>query len=67
VEPKPASGAPRWRADRERRDGTILEPTLLLTAVSTFVQGALTWAFPLIVFLAVVSWYVILIRRNHPD
>jgi hypothetical protein len=50
-----------------RRDGTILEPTLLLTAISTFAQGALTWAFPLAVFLAVVAWYVLLVRRNHPD
>jgi hypothetical protein len=44
-----------------------LELNLLLTATSTFAQGALTWAFPLIVFLGVVSWYVLLIRRNHPD
>jgi hypothetical protein len=44
-----------------------LESTLLLIATSTFVQGVLTWAFPLVVFLAVVVWYVLLVRRHHPD
>jgi hypothetical protein len=38
-----------------------------LIALSTFGQGVLTWAFPLIVFLAVLAWYVVLVRRRHPE
>lgn len=36
-------------------------------AASAFVQGVLTWAFPLVLFLAVVVWYVLLVRHHHPD
>jgi hypothetical protein len=36
-------------------------------AVSAFAQGALTWAFPLAVFLAVLAWYVLLLRHHHPE
>ena len=38
-----------------------------LIAASAFAQGVLTWAFPLVVFLAVVVWYVLLVRHHHPD
>ena len=38
-----------------------------IVAVSDFVQGLLTWALPLLVFVAVVLWYFVLVRRRHPD
>jgi hypothetical protein len=41
--------------------------SLPLIALSTFGQGVLTWALPLAVFLAILAWYVLLIRRRHPE
>jgi hypothetical protein len=38
-----------------------------LIAVSTVAQGILTWAIPLGVFLAVLLWYLLLLRRRHPE
>jgi hypothetical protein len=40
--------------------------TLPTVATSTFAEGLLTWALPLAVFLAVLLWYVLLLRRRHP-
>jgi hypothetical protein len=36
-------------------------------AISTAAQGVLTWAIPLFVFLAVLAWYLLLLRRRHPE
>ena len=44
-----------------------MEVLLRLTAVSTVAQGILTWAIPLGVFLAVLLWYLVLLRRRHPE
>ena len=38
-----------------------------LIAISTEAQGILTWAIPLGGFLAVLIWYVLLLRRRHPE
>jgi uncharacterized membrane protein YgdD (TMEM256/DUF423 family) len=38
-----------------------------LIAISTEAQGILTWAIPLGGFLAVLTWYVLLLRRRHPE
>lgn len=38
-----------------------------LLAISTEAQGILTWAIPLGVFLAVLVWYFLLLRRRHPE
>jgi hypothetical protein len=38
-----------------------------LIAISTVAQGILTWAIPLGGFLAVLIWYVLLLRRRHPE
>ncbi len=38
-----------------------------LIAVSIVAQGILTWAIPLGVFLAVLLWYLLLLRRRHPE
>jgi hypothetical protein len=38
-----------------------------LIAISTEAQGILTWAIPLGVFLAVLGWYVVVLRRRHPE
>jgi hypothetical protein len=38
-----------------------------LIAISTVAQGILTWAIPLAVFLAVLLWYLLLLRRRHPE
>jgi hypothetical protein len=35
-------------------------------ATSPVVEGVLTWAIPLVVFLAVLLWYFLLLRRHHP-
>jgi hypothetical protein len=36
-------------------------------AASTLVQGILSWAIPLGVYLAVLAWYYRLVRRRHPE
>jgi len=38
-------------------------PTL---ATSLLVEGILTWAIPLAVFLGVLFWYLLILRRHHP-
>jgi hypothetical protein len=38
-----------------------------MIAISTEAQGILTWAIPLGGFLAVLIWYVALLRRRHPE
>ena len=43
-----------------------MEPNLSIAA-STIAQGILTWAIPLGVLLVVLAWYVLLVRRRHPD
>ncbi len=42
---------------------------LLTPIVSTSVvtEGILTWAIPLTVLIALVVWYVQLVRRRHPE
>jgi hypothetical protein len=44
-----------------------LELLPYVIAISTAAQGVLTWAIPLGVFLALVVWYVLLLRRRHPE
>jgi hypothetical protein len=43
----------------------VLTPPI--AATSPLVQGILSWAIPLAVFLAVLLWYVLLLRRRHPQ
>jgi len=38
-----------------------------LLATSTVAQGILTWAIPLAVLIAVLIWYLLLLRRRHPE
>ena len=38
-----------------------------LLAISSEVQGILTWAIPLGGFLAVLVWYFLLLRRRHTE
>jgi hypothetical protein len=40
--------------------------TTPIAATSPLVEGILTWAIPIAVFLAVLLWYVLLLRRRHP-
>jgi hypothetical protein len=42
-----------------------LTPPILATSIVA--QGVLTWALPLFVFLAVLLWYVLLLRSRHPE
>jgi hypothetical protein len=35
-------------------------------ATSLLVDGILTWAIPLAVFLGVLVWYLLILRRHHP-
>jgi hypothetical protein len=44
-----------------------MDSTAPIIAASVFVQGLLTWALPLAVFLAVLAWYVGRLRRRHPE
>ena len=44
-----------------------MDPVPQLIAISTAAQGILTWAIPLFGFLAVLAWYVLLLRRRHPE
>jgi hypothetical protein len=41
--------------------------TTPIAATSLLVQGILSWALPLAVFLAVLLWYVLMLRRHHPQ
>jgi hypothetical protein len=43
----------------------VLTPLILST--STVAQGVLTWAIPLGVLIVVLIWYVVLLRRRHPE
>jgi hypothetical protein len=36
-------------------------------AASILAQGVLSLVLPLVVFLSVVAWYVLLVRRHHPE
>jgi hypothetical protein len=38
-----------------------------LIAISSEAQGILTWAIPLGVFLAVLAWWLLLVRSRHPE
>jgi hypothetical protein len=38
-----------------------------LIAISTAAQGILTLVIPLGGFLAVLLWYMLLLRRRHPE
>lgn len=42
----------------------LTSPTV---ATSVVAQGVLTWAVPLFVFLAVLFWYLLVLRRRHPE
>jgi hypothetical protein len=36
-------------------------------AISTAAEGILTLVIPLGAFLAVLAWYLLLLRRRHPE
>jgi hypothetical protein len=38
-----------------------------LLTISTEAQGILTLAIPLGGFLAVLAWYILVLRRRHPE
>ena len=38
-----------------------------IVATSVVAEGILTWAVPLAVLIAVLTWYVLLLRRRHPE
>ena len=38
-----------------------------MIAVSYFVEGVYTWGLPLAVFLSVLAWYILMVRRRHPE
>ena len=38
-----------------------------LMAISTTAQGVLTLVIPLGAFLAVLAWYLLALRRRHPE
>ncbi len=42
----------------------IPQPLLALSVVG---QGILTWGIPLGIFLAVLLWYMLVLRRRHPE
>jgi hypothetical protein len=42
----------------------LLTPTV---ATSVVAQGILTWAMPLGVLIALVVWYMLMLRRRHPE
>jgi hypothetical protein len=44
--------------------GALLTPILFTSVVA---EGILTWAIPLAVLIALVVWYVLLLRRRHPE
>jgi hypothetical protein len=38
-----------------------------IVSASVVAEGVLTWAMPLAVLIALVIWYVMLVRRRHPE
>lgn len=42
-------------------------PSRLILSLSTVGQGILTLVIPLGVALLVIAWYVLLVRRRHPE
>lgn len=42
----------------------LLRPIISTSVVA---EGILTWAIPLAVLIALVIWYVLLVRRRHPE
>jgi hypothetical protein len=36
-------------------------------STSVTAEGILTWAIPLGVLIALIIWYVLLVRRRHPE
>jgi hypothetical protein len=42
----------------------VFTPTL---ASSPLVEGIISWAIPLVVFLAVLLWLFLLLLRHHPQ
>lgn len=36
-------------------------------AASPLVEGIISWGIPLAVFLAVLLWYLLTLRRHHPQ
>jgi hypothetical protein len=48
----------------ERKANVLPQPILSLSTVG---QGILTLVVPLGVLLLVVAWYVLLLRRSHPE
>jgi uncharacterized membrane protein YgdD (TMEM256/DUF423 family) len=42
-----------------------LSTTTIATSVAA--QGILTWAVPLGVVLVLLGWYVLMLRRRHPE
>ncbi|MDX6637634.1 MAG: hypothetical protein QOJ01_1145 [Solirubrobacterales bacterium] len=40
---------------------------MLTLATSIAAQGILTWAVPLAVVIVLLVWYVLLLRRRHPE
>lgn len=43
----------------------VLTPPIVAT--SLLVQGILSWGIPLAVFLGVLLWYIMMLRRHHPQ
>jgi len=39
----------------------------LILSLSTVAQGVLSLVIPLGVLLLVLAWYVLLVRRSHPE
>lgn len=41
--------------------------TTSILATSIAAQGIITWAFPLVVFLGVLFWYLMRLRDRFPE
>jgi hypothetical protein len=41
--------------------------TSQILATSVAAQGVITWAFPLVVFLVVLFWYLLRLRDHFPE
>jgi hypothetical protein len=42
-----------------------LTPSILATSIAA--QGIITWAFPLVVLLGVLFWYLMRLRDRFPE
>ena len=64
---RPGSTAPAHSPETRDLGGKRCRSRRTIIAITVAGQGVLTWAIPLVVFLAVLVWYMMLLIRRFPE